>query len=80
MFQFGDRVKYYLDGMSGEGFVIGFPRYSKNQNILVLADEAFHGMPINVKWCKKLRQPDIEKAERLRARYDSHYPKFLQER
>lgn len=78
LFAFGNKVRYDLDGFSGEGIMIGFPVYSKDCSVLVLADDAFHGIPINMKWCKRLRRPDIEKAKRLRERYDSLYPTFLQ--
>jgi hypothetical protein len=80
LFAFGDRVRYDIQGHSREGFVIGFPSYSKDRAILMLADVSFHGMPINMKWCNKIRRgTNIEKATTLAYEYNRLYPTFLQD-
>lgn len=76
-FAIGDRVRYSLSS-SGTGVVIGYPNYSKDKTVVMLSDEGYHGMPINEKWCERLSETDIEKALRLRKRYNSLYPNFLQ--
>lgn len=78
-FTFGDRVKYNVNNVSGEAIVIGFPSYSDKKDTLILSNDAFDGMPLHMKWCKRLRRPNIEKAKKLRERYEALYPTFLQD-
>lgn len=77
--EIGDRVRYSLDVNAGGGVVIGYPIFSKDRKIVVIADDKYHGMPINERWCMVSKTPDIEKAKRLRKRYVDLYPGFLQE-
>lgn len=78
-FKFGDRIRFVIDKYSGEGIMIGYPSYSKDRKVIVIADDGYPGMPINIKWCKRLNRPNTEKAGRLRNSYETSYPGFLQD-
>ena len=77
--KFGDWVDYAVDGCHrGSGYVIGVPHYSKGYgDVVMLAADHFHGMPISAKWCKPTGQSDEGAANLLALRYCDLYPDFL---
>lgn len=77
----GDKVSYFIPGHGtpgGEAWVIGIPSFSDGEHV-TLADEDYHGMPINIQWCEKIGGADVVNALRWRDRYLSLYPGNLHE-
>lgn len=78
---FGDFIEYNIKGSPeerGTGYVIGVPRYSEGMDdVVMLADGQYHGMPINACWCKHRGDQNVELAQQYRERYDSLHPGFL---
>jgi len=71
--KFGDKVTYQIDGDRGGGYVIGW--HLGTNYIAMIANEQYHGMPINVGWLETSGESDIESAEKWRTRYLQNYPR-----
>lgn len=76
--EFGDLVRVYIDGHGSpgsEGYIIGAPDYSQGlSDVVMVASEPYHGMPVNSRWCTVLGSRDVRLAERLADRFLSLYP------
>jgi len=76
--EFGDRVYCSIHGYADTLVCIGYPHYSPDGNVVVLAGEKAIGMPINVKWCSVLSNGHVNDAAKYRAAYiDKVSPDFL---
>ena len=78
--RFGDHIEYFIPGHGtapGKGFVIGWPHYSADKQIVMLADENSFGMPINVRHCKTISSGHVEDCARWRDRFAAKHPEFL---
>lgn len=75
----GSFVNYTLDNFTGSGVVIGYPHYSPDGRVVVVATEVHHGMPINTKWVAALHKTreTVEQAVSYRKRYQEAHPEFL---
>lgn len=77
MIDIGTQCRYELDGIVGHGVVIGYPKYSPAGEVVVLATEKAHGMPINEHWVTPQPGALLDDAKRYRDRYRKLYPGFL---
>lgn len=80
-FQFGDIVVVDIDDREPDPtprWIIGEAPYSEARNqVVVVATEAWIGMPVSQKWCTSVSPRDEETAERLRARFEAHSPRWM---
>lgn len=77
--KFGDYVRAQVRGGPVDfGYVIGVPEYSHGfDDVVMIADAKYDGMPINACWCESAGDGSEFKARRLRERYESKYPGAL---
>lgn len=62
-----------------DGVIVGVMAYSDDHRVVLVADEDYIGMPVNVCWLTSAGRTDMERAKCYRERYLAAYPGTLKD-